>query len=236
MDDEFFETDWTLKEVRSERGVEDVDVEVSFRGFAVGGTDQRTTGAPATTTPSPTAPTTPTGALGFPQDNQQFMQTLEVRGKNGHDEPVETVYALVLSGGSLPRIVALDDPKMYVNATRRSVHYYVDPMAEEVARQCTTTPDAIVKIHTHPSGSTEPSDKDKEGTEKTKEIFEEKLGSRSFEFLQGIHAYKSATVSTDQMRDPTAAGNSVSWNGERFRHTLALFDAHFRSGQVVELV
>jgi proteasome lid subunit RPN8/RPN11 len=238
MTDDFFDGDWKLKEVRGSNGKDvDVDVSVSFSGFTVsesGRTDPST--EPSTPTSGPTAPTTPTGAFGFPENDERFMQSLEVRGKNGHDEIVETVYALVLTEGQPPRLVALDDPEMYLGATRRSVRYYIEPMAKEVARQCRTTPDAVVKVHTHPNGSTKPSDKDKQGTEATRRAFEDELGSGSFEFLQGIHAHKSATVSPDRMREPTAAGNSVSWNGERFRHTLALFDGHFRNAQEVQLV
>lgn len=235
MTDDIFEHEWEVKEVRSNLDDAEVNVDVSFEGFAVGASGQRPSST-TPTTPGPTAPTTPSGAFGFPEDDEQFMQSLEVRGKNGHDEIVETVYALVLSEGRVPRLVALDDPEMYAEATERSVKYYVEPMAREVARQCAGTPDAVVKVHTHPNGSTEPSGRDKRGTEATRRSFEREIGSGSFEFLQGIHAHKPATVSADRMRQPTASGNSVSWNGERFRHTLALFDGHFRNGRKLQLV
>lgn len=239
MTDDFFDGDWELKEVRGSNGKDvDVDVSVSFSGFSVSesGRSGPSTDSP-TTTPGPTAPTTPGEALGFPENDERFMQSLEVRGKNGHEEPVETVYALVLKDGSSPHLVALDDPEMYSNATKRSVKYYVDPMAKEVARQCAgSTPDAVVKIHTHPSGSTTPSSADKQGTETTMRVFQDKLGSRNFEFLQGIHGYKSTTASPNEMRDPITAGNRVSWHGERYQHTLALFDGHFSDTREVTLV
>jgi proteasome lid subunit RPN8/RPN11 len=240
MTDDFFDGEWELEEVRSNVD-STINIEVSFEGFVAGDPEADSSGTTTPETPTtptqPVAPTTPKSALGFPSDNDQFMQSLEVRGKNGHDEVVETVYALVLNNGELPRLVALDNPEMYIEATERSVRYYIDPMAQEVARQCNgSTPDAVIKVHTHPNGSTRPSEKDKQGTQTTRDAFQEELGSRNFEFLQGIHAYQPAQVAPSEMRDPVAGGNSVSWNGERFRHTLALFDGHFQNGREVNLL
>jgi proteasome lid subunit RPN8/RPN11 len=237
MSDDFFDGEWELADVNTNRDDVDVNVSISVSGFEVGsaGSADPSTADPSTT--GPTAPPTPTGTFRFPRDSAQLMQSLEVRGKNGHHEVVETVYVLLVFGHRPPRLVALDDPEMYDSATPTSVHYYLEPMAQEVARQCGDhTPDAIVKLHTHPNGSTTPSAKDKTGTEVVKQTFEKAVGSQSATFLQGIHAYEPVTVSPDAMRDPTAAGNRVSWNGERYRHTLALFDAHFGNGPEVQLV
>lgn len=238
---DFFDEDW--EHVRTETNVDSIDVEasVSFEGFTAGSDTKQTGGGtsplkPAEPATGPTVPPSPSGKLGFPEADTRFMQSLEVRGVNGHQKPVETVYALIVDEGYAPRLVALHDPEMYIEATSRKIRYYIDPMAEEVARQCTGVPDAVIKFHTHPNGSTTPSSRDQQGTESTKTTFEDTIGSTDFEFMQGIHAYKNAKVSQKQLRRPTAAGNSVSWNGEMFRHELAFFDAHFIDGREVSLV
>jgi len=241
MIDDFFDDDgeWEV-EVESKGAGEVGDVRVSFEGFAVGRaeSDDGQSVDMSTTAPTlPTAPVPPSTTLGFPANNVSLMQSIEVRGKNGHDQLVETVYALVLTDGALPRMVALDDPEMYGEAGKDFVEYHYESMAREVARQCDgRVPDAVIKFHTHPNGSTEPSEKDKRGTATVAEAFYDTLGSRNFEFLQGIHSYEDGQVDPEAMRNPIAAGNSVSWYGERFRHTLALFDAHFRNARATEIV
>lgn len=240
---DFFDDDW--EHVRTETNVDNVDVEasVSFDGFSAGSDTEQTGGetspsTPADPTTGPTVPSAPSGKLGFPESDTQFMQSLEVRGvsTDGHRQPVETVYALIINEGHEPRIVALHEPEMYEKATNQKLHYYVTPMADEVARQCSGVPDAVIKFHTHPNGSTTPSSEDRQDTESIKRTFEDKISSDDFEFIQGIHAYKTAKVPPEQMRHPTASGNCVSWNGEAFRHELAFFDAHFIDGREVSLI
>jgi proteasome lid subunit RPN8/RPN11 len=241
MIDEFFDDDDDEWEVEVEsKGAGDVgEVTVNFEGFVVGRAEsgEKQSADTATAPTLPTAPVPPSATLGFPADNVPLMQSIEVRGKNGHNELVETVYALVLTDGALPRMVALDDPEMYERAGEDFVEFRVEQMAQEVARQCDEqVPDAVIKFHTHPYGKIEPSEEDEQGTAAVAETFHETLDSRSFEFLQGIHRIQDGQVDPEAMRKPIAAGNCVSWYGERFHHTLTLFDAHFRNGRPTEIV
>jgi proteasome lid subunit RPN8/RPN11 len=173
------------------------------------------------------------GTFVFPPA-RDFMQKLEARGLNGAHQRVETVY--VLAGPSYARptdLFRLDNPAYYASATPRSVTTYGRQMAQKVARLYPDgqSPQLLARVHTHPNGSTRPSDTDKQSASEIASQFEAAFGTTDFEFFQGIHAYTdhSQNPGPSQRHDPTARSNTVSWQGEQYRHTLALFGPEFQN-------
>jgi hypothetical protein len=176
------------------------------------------------------------GTLVFPAD-EQFMQSLEIRAKNGAQRRVETVYALTGPTYTAPTdLFALDDPEFYESATRRSVVTLGGRMARAVARRFPDgeTPNLVARFHTHPGGTTTPSDTDQESAADVYEGFTEAFDSAEFEFFQGIHAYAELSEPGSRSRDPHAVSNTVSWEGEQYRHTLALYGPQFRNAREVQ--
>ncbi|USZ69230.1 Mov34/MPN/PAD-1 family protein [Halorussus salilacus] len=186
---------------------------------------------------SPLDPSAPRGTFSFPA-SKPFMQALETRGKNGAHERVETVYVLTGQSYTTPtELFGLDDPEYYASATRRSVTTKEGKIARRVAASYPAgeTPNVVARFHTHPGGSTVPSDTDVQSAEKIERCYEQAFGTDDFEFFHGIHAYvdQSGTPSVEDRHDPTALNGGVSWRGEQYRHELALFGPRFRNSRSV---
>lgn len=197
---------------------------------------------------SPAGPTTPStpdvapggsskshdrGTFVFPA-HRDFLQKLEARGLNGAHQRVETVYVLAGSTYTTPTdLFRLDNPEYYASATRRSVTSYGRKMARKVASLYPDgqAPKLLVRFHTHPNGSTRPSDTDRSSAGEIASQFADAFGTSDFEFFQGIHAYKdhSGNPGPSERHEPVARSNSASWRGEQYRHELALYGPEFRN-------
>lgn len=175
------------------------------------------------------------GTFVFPSHDPGFMQRLELRGNNGAQRDVETVYLLTGDSYTTPtELVQLDDPAVYNKMTPTSVSTKLNAVAEQLARMYDSRPDPklIAYVHTHPDGSTRPSPTDKQGSETAKKVFERHFDN--FEFFNAIHALgDKADVPVEKMREPRESGGGVWWYGETRRHELAVFDAHYNSRQVI---
>ncbi|RLM87942.1 hypothetical protein D3D02_13460 [Halobellus sp. Atlit-38R] len=186
-----------------------------------------------TTGPSPGSGSYDRGTFVFP-DDRDFMQKVEARGLNGAHNRVETVYVLAGNSYTTPTdLFRLDNPSYYKSATRRSVVSYGRKMANKVAALYPDgkAPKLLVRFHTHPGGSTRPSDADRQSAAQVRDNFADAFGTSDFEFFQGIHAYKDhgSNPSPSERHSPTARSNSVSWRGEQYRHELALFGPKFQN-------
>jgi len=173
------------------------------------------------------------GTFVFPR-SKDFMQKIEARGLNGAHNRVETVYVLAGNNYTTPTdLFRLDDPGYYASATRRSVRTYGRKMAKKVAALYPDgeAPKLLVRFHTHPGGSTRPSDADKQSAKQIRDHFRKSFGTNDFEFFHGIHAYKDhdSNPGPEARHAPEARSNSVSWRGEQYRHELALFGPKFRN-------
>ncbi|WP_135826448.1 MPN domain-containing protein [Halorussus ruber] len=180
----------------------------------------------------PVGTTNPRGTFAFPA-SKPFMQALETRGKNGAHERVETVYVLTGQSETTPtELFGLDEPEFYQSATRSSVTTLEGKVARRVAASYPEgrTPNVVARFHTHPGGTTTPSDVDVKSAENVKECYEKAFGTDDFEFFHGIHAYveQSGVPSVNERHDPSAVSGGVSWRGEQYRHELALFGPRFR--------
>lgn len=187
--------------------------------------------------PSPEPSNVPRGTFAFPND-EFFMQALEVAGKNGAHERVETVYVLMGPTYTDPsELFALDDPEYYTAATPRAVVSRGAKMATAIANRYPDgeSPSLIARFHTHPGGSTTPSDQDRDSARAVKETFERAFGTDDFEFFHGIHAYidHAGTTEQEDRRNPEASSNGVSWYGEQYRHEFALYGADFANPRKV---
>lgn len=198
------------------------------------------TATPATTT-EPTTPdgadtSVPSGTFVCPTDSQ-FLQMLEVRAKNGANRRVETVYTLTGGDPTTPTdMFALDDPEFYRSATPSSVTTLGGRMASAVADRFPDgeSPGLIARFHTHPGGTTTPSDTDRDSATDIYEGHADAFGHDDFEFFHGIHAYREHGTN-DPRREPEAVSNTVSWEGEQYTHTLALFGPRFRNHREVRV-
>lgn len=206
---------------------------------------EQSSGGEATSPAEPPTPPTPDADLGdsatshdrgtfvFPA-HQDFLQKLEARGVNGAHQRVETVYVLAGSTYTTPTdLFRLDNPEYYASATRRSVTSYGRKMAKKVANLYPDgqAPRLLARVHTHPNGSTRPSDTDRSSAGEIASQFADAFGTSEFEFFQGIHAYKdhSRNPGPSERHNPTARSNSASWHGEQYRHELALYGPEFRN-------
>jgi hypothetical protein len=204
--------------------------------------------SPETPTVTPDEPTADTrkevpsydrGTFAFP-NNRDFMQKVEARGLNGAHNRVETVYVLAGNNYTTPTdLFRLDNPSYYASATRRSVTSYGRKMAQKVASLYPDgkSPKLIARFHTHPGGSTRPSDADRDSAEDIRDHFTEAFKTTDFEFFQGIHAYKDhdRNPKPPERHSPTSQSNGVTWHGEQYRHELALFGPKFRNPRNVEI-
>lgn len=202
-------------------------------------------GSGSDTPAGPTSPPTPDvdpgdsstahdrGTFAFPT-GRDFLQKLEARGLNGAHQRVETVYILAGPTYTTPTdLFRVDNPEYYASATRRSVTSYGRKMARKVAALYPDgeAPKLLARFHTHPGGSTRPSDTDRDSAEQIASQFSDALGTSDFEFFQGIHAYKdhNGNPGPSERHDPVVRSNSVSWRGEQYRHELALYGPAFRN-------
>jgi proteasome lid subunit RPN8/RPN11 len=234
-DDEWFET----------VDVDARDVAGEAKGGADVGTAPRTPSvSPETARPggdSPVSTDFPRGTFVLPY-SVPFLQNLETRAQNGAHEVVETVYVLAGPTYTTPNVMfQLDDPELYESATPSSVTSMTRAMARRVAAAYDglPAPKMIARVHTHPNGSTTPSDVDRTGNDRLVEIYRDELGTEDVEFFQGIHAFdrhRERQRDLDDRYEPRASVNGVSWHGSRFQHTLKLFDPHFRQNRPVEVL
>lgn len=178
------------------------------------------------------------GTFVFPKTDRDFMQQLEMRGNNGGVETVETVYALAGSTYFVPEtLIALDDPDLYKAAEPRRVQTddwevirTIDeaytPRSASGVKETEAGPRMLVRVHTHPTGRTRPSDNDREAAAHRDLLY------RYFddcEIFLGIHGLgEECAPDPEWMRVPErTAENEVSWWGENRKHKLAVFDREY---------
>lgn len=197
--------------------------------------------APATPgdTPTPTADPYARGTFAIPED-KHFLQKLEARGKNGHGAIVETVYVLTGPTYTQPTdLVRLDNEEYFGSATRSSVQFDPDAMAEKVASLYPTgeSPNLIARFHTHPGGSLTPSSADQQSAPKVRQAFVDAFDTDEFEFFHGLHALDEheRSPNPDDRQKPETRGPTVQWLGERYRHKLAVFGRGFKSSNQKEI-
>jgi len=185
--------------------------------------------------PTPDPESYSRGTFVFSSHDPGFIQRLELRGNNGAQRDVETVYLLAGDSYTTPtELIQLDDSAVYNKMTPTSVSTKLNAVAQQLARMYEDRPDPklIAYVHTHPGGSTRPSLTDKQGSETAKKVFERHFDD--FEFFNAIHALgDKADVPIEKMREPRESGGGVWWYGETRRHELAVFDAHYNSRQVI---
>jgi len=229
-DDEEIDINWT--------GPADIEINLSDDDSNDNSRGDKGTGLsrPATIdTPTEPGSDYSRGTFVFPSHDPGFMQRLELRGNNGAQRDVETVYLLTGESYTMPsELVQLDDPAIYNEMTPNSVSTKLGEIAEQLQRMYDGRPDPklIGYVHTHQNGTTRPSSKDRSGSETAKRVFERYFDD--FEFFNAIHALGDrADVPVGKMREPTETSGGVWWYGETRRHELAVFDAHYNARTVV---
>lgn len=200
--------------------------------------DESTTGeTPADTQPAvgpevgPKEPSLGDRTLGFP-DDPDFMQKLESRGVNGAMDTVETVYILTGTKGGVPTdLFRVDHPEYFSSADATSVTSFTGKIAQKIAALYPDgeTPGLVVRVHTHPNGTTTPSSEDRDGAASTRDPFEREFGTSDFRFFQAIHGLSEHNRNPPpaERQQPKARSNTVSWDGERYHHDFAVFDKTF---------
>jgi hypothetical protein len=89
----------------------------------------------------------------------------------------------------------------------------------------------LAYVHTHPFGSTTPSEVDKESATKIESSINEQFDD--VEILFGIHSLQETEAeSAIEMRNPTVVEGELRWFGERRTHQLALYDNEFRKQRI----
>lgn len=176
------------------------------------------------------------GTFVFPTADRDFIQLIEIRANNGAQEDVETVFVLIGETYFVPtKLFAFDSPVLYHDATERSVNPKDRSMAEQIARYYADQPGPklINRVHTHPSGDIEPSQKDKQVASSRKSVFDRYFDD--YEFFLGIHALQdSCDPDSDWLRRPRkTAENAITWWGEHRKHTLAVYDEHYEPRPVL---
>lgn len=166
-------------------------------------------------------------------DDQDFLQKLEARGKNGHNNIVETVYVLIGYSYTQPTdLIRLDNEAYYGSATKTSVRFDPKAMARKTASLYpdNNPPKLIARFHTHPGGTLRPSQKDKQSAPKVKKAFENAFNTTDFEFFHGIHGLKEhgRNPGPDERQSPSDSRGYIRWVGERYEHKLAVYGDGFQ--------
>lgn len=220
----------------------------------------RSAGGGAVSPQSPSRPVTPSDTISDPSQqpnspaisspesrgtivvpaNKDFLQKVETRGKNGHRPTVETIYVLAGPTYTQPTdLIRLDDDSYYGDATRSSVRFDPHAMAQKVANLYPDDdlPKLIARFHTHPSGSTAPSSKDKQSAPAVRKAFVEAFGTTDFEFFHGIHGLKNhgGSPTPSERQQPTEQNGKITWKGEQYRHTLAVFGERFERQKQIRI-
>lgn len=182
------------------------------------------------------------GTVVFPGADRDFMQLIEIRANNGAQADVETVYVLTGETYCVPtRLFAFDDPALYRRATRNRVNVRNRRLAKTIAAFYADRPGPklVVRVHTHPSGRTSPSDGDRNGAAQRNRSYARYFDD--YELFLGIHGLgDAADPDPEWLRRPErTAFNEVAWWGENRKHKLAVFDMEYEPrpmvvGQLIE--
>ena len=159
---------------------------------------------------------------------------------NGHRPTVETVYVVTGPSYTQPTdLFRLDNDTYYRSATRSSVRFDPHAMAREVASRFPDGdhPKLIGRFHTHPSGSTTPSAKDKESASLIRDSFVEAFETEDFEFFHGIHGFREHgdQPNASERQRPTKSNGTITWKGERCQHNLAVYGKHFKQQKKITI-
>ncbi|MDS0476813.1 Mov34/MPN/PAD-1 family protein [Natrinema sp. 1APR25-10V2] len=176
------------------------------------------------------------GTFVFPGTDTDFIQLIELRGNNGAQDDVETVFVLTGETYYVPtRLFAFDDPTHYREATPTAVDIDNRAVAQTIADfyEERVGPRLVARFHTHPGGNPMPSTKDKRNAAKKQRVFDRYFDD--YELFLGIHVLgEPCDLDPDWLRRPEqTATNAVSWRGEHRTHTLALYNGRYESRSVV---
>lgn len=232
MTDDFFDGKWEFVEDES-----DGDGSVEYIGYDPESEDN-TTSSPASEPPT-SQPTSPhpdqyeRGTFVFDTADTDLLQKMEIRGNNGVTEvphDVETKYLLTGPTHARPTdLIQLDNPDLFSEVTETSIRYNATKIADYVAKlhEEGCPPKLFVSVHTHPSGQTRPSPKDK--TDPTALKKELNRHFNDFEFMQGIHGLQDRSIpNSTALREIEGGEGHFWWYGENRRHEVAIYDGNFR--------
>jgi proteasome lid subunit RPN8/RPN11 len=192
-------------------------------GDSRSGTTDRTAPADRTTDDTGSSPSgddafhIPTGLV------EDFMETRAESQFRPDETDVETVYALTGESASrADETHSFSSEQIVTTASSSQVRYRVGPIIQHVNRELAGRPSAIVKFHTHPRGTPQPSDQDRTSWRDIAEDFRDEWPN--VRVLFGIHAFSREFDAPRSRAPPSSDGYRVEWRSITRDHTARLYD------------
>ncbi len=162
-----------------------------------------------------------------------FMETRAESQFRPGKEDVETIYAL--SGSDENKVDTkhkFSSGQIVTNSSDSTVDYRAKNIIEHISKKRDSTPEVIVKVHTHPRGTTDPSDKDLKSWKKVAKIIREEWPNTKVLF--GVHAFSREFNSPKKRKDPQITGKTqVEWRSLTRDHRFKVYDAKGNSIRMI---
>jgi proteasome lid subunit RPN8/RPN11 len=156
---------------------------------------------------------------------ENFIETRAESQFRPDEDDVETVYALTgSSSGRIDETHSFSSEQIVRKASSNRVRYRVGSIIEHITRERETSPEVLVKFHTHPHTTTRPSELDEETWERIADDFRDEWPS--VRVLYGIHTYSTEFKKPKSRASPEVRDGQIEWRSITRDHSARVFDEH----------
>lgn len=172
----------------------------------------------------------PTNGISISTNLITFMEMRTESVFRPNQEDIEVVYALTGSSKNIPNTIhKFSSNDVVPHASPDKISYYTEKMVEHILEERKSIPELIVIVHTHPKGTAELSEVDKNTHLQVANKMKELVPSANVMF--GVHAVSNE--SRRQRTDPVkVARNAIKWSSITRQHEAAFFDKNSKPVEV----
>lgn len=162
-----------------------------------------------------------------------FMETRSESQFRPESKDVETVYALSgTESDTIDTSHKLSSEQVVSKSSPQKVNYRTKQMIEHISQKREEKPKLIVKFHTHPRGTSKPSNDDLKAWKKVHEVIKEEWPGTTVLF--GIHAFSREYNKPKNRKEPEVSGKTlVEWRSLTRDHSVKVYD---KDGNPIKVV
>ena len=153
-----------------------------------------------------------------------FMETRAESQFRPGEKDVEIVYAL--TGTERDKIDMrhkFTSEQVVTESSSKRVNYQTSNVIDHISKKRDDPPEVLVKLHTHPRGTTKPSEKDLNSWNRVKTKLKNKWPDTKVLF--GIHAFSREFKNPKKRKDPQLSGKTqVEWRSLTREHKVKIYD------------
>ena len=154
-----------------------------------------------------------------------LVELMELRAESAfrpNEKDVEIVYALTGLDPNMPDLLhKFSSNEIVARATPNNISYYTDTIIKHILEERGEKPKLLIKLHTHPDGSSQLSEMDKESNKSVSKQFKEAFPGVAVYF--GVHSISKEAARMKRISPSKESNNTLKWSSITRKHEVAFY-------------